>query len=576
MNENEDNLLRPEPADSATAPRRRKLWLVAAIVVAAVALAATLLMTRGAKQSSLAGRPVPEPSGAPSSSSSASSAGSTGAAPRPGELLVSLEPERLTNAQIQTELAALAEAGAGAEAALRTTGTVQTNAYKEVPVFPIAGGIVREVNAELGDRVKRGQKLATIFSSELADAQAGYLRMNAEIEKHHQHYRRTVELVELGAASREELENATAELKTEQASLASMKQRLILLGMTDKQVETLGTPEQMKPLISVESPGSGVVLTRSVNAGEVVMQGKELFRVADLSSVWVIGQIYEKDFAVVRTGTRAVITTQAYPGRSFNGRVAYIDPRVEPQTRTAQVRVELANPGEMLRLGMFVEVSFGGAAVEHAGHAPAVVVPSAAVQKIGEKQVVFVAGDRPEVFIQREVNAGPESNGRVPIYSGVSAGERVVTKGSFLLRAESLKVNSPGSGHGGHLGHSGLTGQSTAPLSGAAQPQQESSAKQPTGSQEGDSKVQSVRVTLTEKGYQPASFRLRKDIPARVTFVRKVEATCATELLIPDYQIKRDLPFNEPVVVEFTPTKRGESEFSCGMKKMIRGKIVVR
>jgi plastocyanin domain-containing protein len=80
---------------------------------------------------------------------------------------------------------------------------------------------------------------------------------------------------------------------------------------------------------------------------------------------------------------------------------------------------------------------------------------------------------------------------------------------------------------------------------------------------------------LTEQGYQPGSVRLRRGVPARVTFLRKVEATCGTELLIPDYQIKRDLPFNEPVVIEFTPNKRGESEFSCGMK-MLRGKIVVR
>jgi cobalt-zinc-cadmium efflux system membrane fusion protein len=555
MNENQDNLLRPEPTDSVTGTRRRKQWLMVVIAAAAVALAAILLLTRGAKQSSLAGLPVPEPSSA-LSSSGAPDAGPNGAAPRPGDLVISLDAERLANAQIRTEPTAVGESGAVLAGGLRTTGTVQTNAYKEVPVLPIAGGIVREVNAELGDRVKRGQRLATIFSTELSDAQSAYLKMKAEIERHHQHYRRTVELVELGAASREELESATAELKMEQANLSAMKQRLILLGVSERQIEALGAPEQSKPLINVESPASGVILVRSVNTGEVVMAGKEMFRVADLSSVWVIGQIYEKDFAVVRVGTPAVITTQAYPGRSFNGRVAYIDPRVEPQSRTAQVRVELSNPGEMLRLGMFVDVSFGGGSAEHAGNEAAVMVPSAAVQAIGGKQVVFLAADRPGVFIQRVVSGGPESNGRVPIYDGLSAGESVVTDGSFLLRAESLKLNP--------------SQATTTGLSSSTKP-----ARSETRALDATPGVQSVTVLLTEQGYQPGSVRLRRGVPARVTFLRKVEATCGTELLIPDYQIKRDLPFNEPVVVEFTPNKRGESEFSCGMK-MLRGKIVVR
>ena len=534
----------------------RGRWLAISIGVLIIAIIATVLLTRGTRQGSLAGRPVPEPSGAPSSYGSGSEASSSGTAPRPGEVLISLDAERLSNARIKTELASVGEAAEAGTGGLRTTGTVQTNAYKEVPVFPIAGGIVREVNAELGDRVKRGQKLAVIFSTELADAQADYLKMQAEIERHHQHYRRTVELVEIGAASREELEEATAELKMEEAGLSAMKQRLTLLGLNEKQILAMASPEQQKPLVGVEAPLSGVVLARSVNTGEVVMTGKELFRVADLSSVWVIGQIFERDFAVVRVGTRAVVTTEAYPGRSFAGRVAYIDPRVEPQTRTAQVRIELANPREMLRLGMFVDVSFGGDAVVRAGSAAVVMVPSAAVQEIAGKQVVFVAADRPGVFIQREVAAGPESNGLAPIYQGLSGGESVVSEGSFLLRAESLKLNP-----------------SQAAVVGASSPVQ----KGPKDIQTPDSAsgVQSVTVTLTEDGYKPETIRLRRGVPARVTFVRKVEATCGTDLLIPDYQIKRDLPFNEAVVVEFTPNKPGESEFSCGMK-MIRGKIVVR
>jgi RND family efflux transporter MFP subunit len=544
---------RPLPGISVN---RRWLAILLGMVVITVIVA--LLVTRGSRQDSLAGRPVPEPSGAVSSPGS-SMPSSTGAAPRPGDLVISLDAERLSNAQIRTEPVAPGEAVGVLAAGLRTTGTVQTNAYKEVPVLPIAGGIVREVGVELGDRVRRGQKLATIFSTELADAQAAYLKMLAEIERHHQHYRRTVELVELGAASREELETATAELKMEQANVTAVKQRLILLGLSNKQIEMIGKAEQAKPLIDVEAPASGIILTRSVNTGEVVMTGKELFRVADLSSVWVVGQIYEKDFAAVRVGTPALITTQAYPGRSFTGRVSYIDPRVEPQTRTAQVRVGLANPGEMLRLGMFVDVSFGGVPVKPSSNEAAVMVPSSAVQEVAGKRVVFLAGDRAGVFIQREVTAGPESSGRVPIYSGLTDSDLVVTEGSFLLRAESLKLNPAQSAR--------VSSSSPSPSAGGAQAETQAPESKP--------KLQAVTVILTERGYQPARVRLRRGVPARLTFVRKVEATCGTELLIPDYQIKRDLPFDEPVVVEFTPNKRGESEFTCGMK-MLRGKIVVR
>src|SRR5262249_12358833 len=166
-----------------------------------------------------------------------------------------------------------------------------------------------------------------------------------------------------------------------------------------------------------------------------------LFRVADLSTVWVIGQIYEKDFAEARVGAPVVITAPAYPGRTFAGRVSYIDPRVDPQTRTAQIRVEVKNPRETFKLGMFVDVNFGGTEADETGRQTVVSLPGSAVQMIGAKQVVFVVTDQAGVFAQREISAGAESNGITPIYAGLNVGERVVSEGSFLLRAESLKLN---------------------------------------------------------------------------------------------------------------------------------------
>jgi len=209
-------------------------------------------------------------------------------------------------------------------------------------------------------------------------------------------------------------------------------------------------------------------------------------------------------------------------------------------------------------------VNVGGASVGDSGQ-PAVVVPRAAVQSIGTKQVVFVATDRLGVFVQREVSVSPETNGFVTIYSGVNSGERVVTEGSFLLRAESLKLNPAQSSSNVQPAQQAIESRRSEP----AQPQQ------PPGQSRTVTKTQVVNVAVTKDGFTPSSFTVHKNIPVRLTFIRKVEVTCATDVVIPDYDIKRELPLNEPVIVEFTPEKAGTIGFACGMN-MQRGKIVVR
>jgi Cupredoxin-like domain len=199
-----------------------------------------------------------------------------------------------------------------------------------------------------------------------------------------------------------------------------------------------------------------------------------------------------------------------------------------------------------------------------AGRQMVVSLPGNPVQMIGGKQVVFVSTDQPGVFAQREVSAGQELNGVVPIYAGLNAGERVVTEGGFLLRAESLKLNPA---------------QLAAPQNrsaAAAQPANEQAEAKPSQPvQSGRDQTQSVTVILNARGYQPESFSLRQGIPARVTFVRKVEGGCGDEIVLADYNIKRELPLDQPVVVEFTPAKTGEFKFACGMD-MLRGKIIVQ
>ncbi len=553
-NDTSNNELSGLQASNSSGRRKLSLrmLLIALVVLVVAVIAISVLVGRNGAGSSLVGRPVSAPA-----FDEATSASPTGVAPRPGDVIVTLSAEQMDSAHIKTEVATVRDAtGAQGSGGLRTTGTVQPNAYKEIPVFPIAGGIVRQVSAQAGDKISRGQALAVIFSTELADAQGAYLGMLAEEDRHHQHYRRTVELAELGAASREDLEEATAQYKTEQAKLASMRERLILLGQTEKQIDGLRASGRVNSMLTIESPASGTILSRTVNAGEVVTAGKELFRLADLSTVWVVGQVYESDFALVRLGTSARVTTAAYAGKTLTGRVSFIDPRVDPQTRTAQVRVEVVNQAETLRLGMFVDLSFGVPEAKESA-ASAVVVPKSAIQMAGSKQVVFLATGQRGEFIQREVVAGAESNGATPIYSGLSAGDRVVTEGSFLLRAETSKLNS--SQPEPHAMHEGITGT----------PREASLDKK------GSLEIQSITITLSESGYDPPSITLRSGILAHLTFIRKAEVTCGTEILIPEYGVKRELPLGQPIMVELTPRKAGEYSFTCGMN-MLRGSIIVR
>jgi|SRR5882724_1922435 len=371
------------------------------------------------------------PTAAPASGTAEQTAGETA-----GDVEVLLSPEAVAQAGIKTAEVTVVESSA----AIQVPGTVMANAYREVKVFPIVGGIVTNVHAELGSTVKRGAPLATLFSAELAEAQTKYLSAKAMVEADHQKLERTKQLVEIGAASRQELEEAAAVHTGHATEAEAARQRLFLLGLTRTQVEALKRASQALATVLVPAPIDGVVTERAVNPGQVVAIGEALFVVTDLSEVWVVGDLYEQDFPHVRVGSEATLTTLAYPGLTLGGRVTYIDPRVDPQTRTAKVRAEVANPEGRLRLGMYVTVTFSTASGERV-----VVVPRAAVQTMAGHQVVFVAApDEEGRFLQRAVELGPLVGEFYPVRQGLQPGEVVVTEGSFFLRAESLR-NAPAS-----------------------------------------------------------------------------------------------------------------------------------
>lgn len=421
-----------EVVTTQTTTRRGRTALVAVVALAIIAMLAFALWFFMARESGGAGRPVPAPRtvSLPQQSTTETVTTST-------EQTITLAPDVAARAGIKIEPAGEQLATEGAGATVASTGTVQANAYRSTPVVSLVGGIVRQVNVELGQTVRRGQTVAVVFSDELAMAQSKYLAALAMLEEHHKHHARAMQLVEIGAMSREELEQATTQLRTAEADVASMRQRLLLLGLSAERIGALRSSSQISSEVSLPAPISGTVVGRAANPNEVVEANKELLRIADLSSVWVIGQVYEKDLGRIRTGSGASITSDAFPGRVFRGRVSYVDPSLDAATRTAQVRVELANLGQALKLGMYVRLAFvtlGGSEMT------APTIPAAAVQQINNQQVVFVATNDPNIFVMRPVRLGPETNGRFQVLEGLTVGERIVTDGSFMLRAEWQKT----------------------------------------------------------------------------------------------------------------------------------------
>ena len=349
---------------------------------------------------------------------------------------VVLAPEAAKRAGIKTAVVR-SEPGVSA---ITVPGTVMSNAYRDTKVNALVGGIVRQVSVELGSSVERGEPLAAIFSNELAEAQVKYVSMQAMLEADRQKRQRTEKLVALGAASRQELEEIVALNSARETELAAARQRLLLLGLSMDRVSGLQNASQVVLEVIIPAPATGVVIARSVNPGQVVNAGQDLFVVTDLSTLWVIGDLYEKDFPAVRVGSEATITVSSAPQNPLRGRVAYIDPRVDPATRTAKVRVEVPNRKGELRLGMFVTLSFQTASGQRL-----TLVPRSAVQSIGERAVVYVPVEAEEAkFSERPVKLGPAVGEFMQVLEGLKPGDKVVTEGSFFLRAEATRTRTGG------------------------------------------------------------------------------------------------------------------------------------
>jgi len=395
--------------------------LVAIALLGAGAGAAYLLMRREAG-GHVAG--VSPPSGAqPSPAASAAPSNS----PLP-DVVVPLSQDAVRRAGIV--VAPVTSGTSGSQ--IRLPGVIEPNAYRQVVVTPLVAGRVTKIGPALGDRVRRGQTLAEIYSPALAEAQTRYVSAQAMLDAHERELRRTEKLVEIGAASRQELERIHAEHAAQTAAVQSARSQLELLGVSSSALEKMAPGHDVSAATTVPAPIDGVVTERGANVGLNVDTATKLFTVVDLSTVWVVADLYEKDSSRVRVGSEVAITTSARPDVTLRGRVSYIDPQVSAGTRTSKVRIEVPNTGGELRLGMYADVVVSGASGTSAPR-----LPRTAVQNVGDRTVVYLANPKERgTFIEREVRLGQTSGDQMEVVSGVHPGDVVVTEGSFFVRAE--------------------------------------------------------------------------------------------------------------------------------------------
>jgi membrane fusion protein, heavy metal efflux system len=321
---------------------------------------------------------------------------------------------------------------------LHVVGTVQPIDTRIGHVRPLTRGRVQRVEVRVGDRVGAGQALATFDNIEAGEVLAQYQGAVAELQRlklqqasAQRIAERNNELSDLGAIakknaelSRVEAQSAQESVRVQESVVAGLVSRLRRFGVEQVNVTN--------PSTVIRAPFAGVVIKAQTAPGDVFDADRELFSIADLSHVWVQAEVYEQDLGRVKVGQPAVITVDTYPGEKFQGQVTYLGDILDPQTRTARVRCEVANPGIRLKLDMF-------AAIELPTHFSrrALVVPASAIQDLNGNSIVFI---RKTVtgFEMRPVKTGKTLEEETEIQSGLQEGEQIVSVGSFHLKSVAL------------------------------------------------------------------------------------------------------------------------------------------
>lgn len=328
------------------------------------------------------------------------------------------------------------------ELRVRAVGTVTYDERRLVSLNPKIEGWVESLYVDYtGAEVRRGQPMLSVYSPAMVAAQEELLLARRLVD-------RTSAAPDSRAAS-----NADALLEAARRRLAYWD----VPADEIRRVEESGEPQ--KGLV-LRAPASGIVVEKHAQAGARIVPGMPLYHIADLSSVWIEAEVFEKDLSLVHEGQPARVTLEAYPGQEFDGRVTYVYPTVSLEARTGRVRLEMANPDGRLKPGMFASVSLDAPPTDLA-----VTVPRSAVLNTGERSVVFVRG-ADGALAPRNVETGLGGGDRIQVLAGLAAGETVVSSAAFLIDAESslgaamqaMGMDGEGGGADGESGGSDETG----------------------------------------------------------------------------------------------------------------------
>lgn len=310
------------------------------------------------------------------------------------------------------------------------TATVQSNENELAEVTTLIRGRVVKVYVDVGQDVKKDAVLALLHSTDLGVTEGAYLKAIARLHEADLAYERAKDLHEHKAVSLADLQRRDAEMKTAQAEARETRNRLELLGVPRQEVERLDREHTIKADVPLRAPFDGRVIMRNITRGEVVETNQKFFTVADLSDVWVVGNVPEKDVQFISRDQKVDVIVSAYPHAIFPGTITYVSDVLDPATRTMRLRVTVPNPDHMLKPEMFATVR-----VYAEPNPDALTIPLAAVQNGPNGKMAFVRRGERE-FEVRNIKLGLERGDLVTVGEGLSEGEPVVTRGSFMLKSE--------------------------------------------------------------------------------------------------------------------------------------------
>jgi len=314
---------------------------------------------------------------------------------------------------------------------ISATGKVEANGDRIAHISPRISGKITSVKASLGDSVASGQVLVMLDSLELGEALSRYRQSKTKLSLAKKNLDRVKTLVDKKIAARKDILQAETDYQMTLTESHADAERLALYGLSAENLDKASNKLQLLP---VRSPISGVITEKHAIVGELADPSKSLYTIADLSSVWVMVDINEKDLAKVHKGQKAVITVAAFPELRFRGRINHLGDVLDGATRTVKARVEVLNSGRKLKPEMFASVELALPADAQ----PVLAVPEAALQDLDGKKVLFVTENGTE-FVPRTIEPGRTSGGKVEVTGGLKEGERYAADGAFLLKSELKK-----------------------------------------------------------------------------------------------------------------------------------------